>query len=338
MKNVNKVTILGTLIAVCLLVSQCIMPGNYGSKRQQPSTAEVLQQRRAAIEAEVRRAWLIYETGDMNRTRIIINEVLVQDPSHSQALLCRGYLENATWCTIYPGDTLCDIASYYYEDSEKWSVLAKANGILDPSKIKVHQRLRVPFFPSMKEGKDELGRLQTRYFKGSRVVKIIAHSVKKDDSLRALARHHYQHERFRFMLADYNGLKSLGSLEVGALLKIPVIHKPKIVKKQDRNMLRRALVALNKKDYEKAYRYLNTISRKSPIWAEARRSLKRCRVEGRPYYEALGDRAFEASEARKACRYWKSALVLDPKNKELQGKLAEAKDLVKTLEMLPDLP
>ncbi len=46
--------------------------------------------------------------------------------------------------TIKSGDTLSTIAGDFYKDTRKWSVIAKANPGIDPSKLKVGQVINVP--------------------------------------------------------------------------------------------------------------------------------------------------------------------------------------------------
>ena len=50
----------------------------------------------------------------------------------------------ATRYTIKSGDTLSTIAGEFYKDTRKWSVIAKANPGVDPSKLKVGQVITVP--------------------------------------------------------------------------------------------------------------------------------------------------------------------------------------------------
>ena len=46
--------------------------------------------------------------------------------------------------TIKAGDTLSTIAGDFYKDTRKWSVIAKANPGVDPSKLKIGQVINVP--------------------------------------------------------------------------------------------------------------------------------------------------------------------------------------------------
>lgn len=51
---------------------------------------------------------------------------------------------NSTKYTIKAGDTLSTIAGDFYKDTRKWSVIAKANPGVDPSRLKVGQVINVP--------------------------------------------------------------------------------------------------------------------------------------------------------------------------------------------------
>ncbi len=48
------------------------------------------------------------------------------------------------------------------------------------------------------------------------------------------------------------------------------------------------------------------------------------------HYEGLGDGALQASDPESACRYWQSALALDPENSRVKTKLEEARDEVRS--------
>lgn len=45
---------------------------------------------------------------------------------------------------VKKGDTLRAIANRFYDDPSKWTVIAKANGIKDPSRLRVGARLKIP--------------------------------------------------------------------------------------------------------------------------------------------------------------------------------------------------
>jgi nucleoid-associated protein YgaU len=46
--------------------------------------------------------------------------------------------------TVQPGDNLSNISKHFYGDANKYSVIAKANNLDDPDKIKVGQKLVIP--------------------------------------------------------------------------------------------------------------------------------------------------------------------------------------------------
>lgn len=46
--------------------------------------------------------------------------------------------------TVQPGDNLSKISKHFYGDANKYSVIAKANNLDDPDKIKVGQKLVIP--------------------------------------------------------------------------------------------------------------------------------------------------------------------------------------------------
>lgn len=46
--------------------------------------------------------------------------------------------------TVQPGDNLSKISKHFYGDANKYMVIAKANNLEDPDKIKVGQKLVIP--------------------------------------------------------------------------------------------------------------------------------------------------------------------------------------------------
>jgi nucleoid-associated protein YgaU len=46
--------------------------------------------------------------------------------------------------TVQPGDNLSKISKHFYGDANKYPVIAKANNLEDPDKIKVGQKLIIP--------------------------------------------------------------------------------------------------------------------------------------------------------------------------------------------------
>ena len=46
--------------------------------------------------------------------------------------------------TVQPGDNLSKISKHFYGDANKYQVIAKANSLDDPDKIKVGQKLVIP--------------------------------------------------------------------------------------------------------------------------------------------------------------------------------------------------
>jgi nucleoid-associated protein YgaU len=46
--------------------------------------------------------------------------------------------------TVRPGDNLSKISKYFYGDANKYAAIASANGLADPNKISVGQKLVIP--------------------------------------------------------------------------------------------------------------------------------------------------------------------------------------------------
>lgn len=338
MKNFRKVTILGILLGLGGSLFGCKAGEMERIQHQQAIERQAEAREAAEIKALLSDCRGYLEQGESEKARSILKEVLHRSPEDPQALFYWKKLNAPLYSTIYPGDTLSGIATYYYGDGEKWSVLARANGIRSPEKLEPYRRIRIPWIPGCKEGKDEVGRIGRRMFGNTRPVKIILHPVDEGDSLETLARKYYRNRRLRFFLADYNRIEDPRSLAKISSLKIPVFPPRKVdTGRKDRAVLRQGYLAMKKGDYEEACRYFASIPKGSVCRKEARHAMARCRLEGAAHYEKLGDEALRQAEPKDACRYWKTALHLDPGRKEVEKKLQEATDLVKALDLLPSL-
>ena len=53
-------------------------------------------------------------------------------------------MQGAQDYTVQPGDNLSKISKHFYGDANKYPVIAKANNLADPDKIKVGQKLVIP--------------------------------------------------------------------------------------------------------------------------------------------------------------------------------------------------
>ncbi len=340
MKKFHEVTILGLLFALFVCFAGCAVDRKGLNGKGDGVEAWIEPLSASELDARLSEFITLVEQGEVERAEAVLDEILRRNPEQPEALAYRKKLRARRYSTVYEGDTLSGIAAYYYGDAEKWSALARANKIASPEKMRPYRRLLIPWMPEYDEGKDETGRLRKRFFGGASPSKVLVVPVREGDSLAALAERYYGDKRLRFFLADYNQLATLSPLPQGVSLKVPVLPKQKRKRNggKDRELLKRGALAYKEKRYEEACRCYAAVPVRSPLRKEALRLLRRCRSEGAAHYERLGDDAFERSRAKDACRYWRTALRLDPEREEVKRKLEEAEDLVKTLETLPVLP
>jgi nucleoid-associated protein YgaU len=66
------------------------------------------------------------------------------DPSFADLKHNIQVVPGAQVYTIQPGDNLSKISKYFYGNANKYMDIAKANGLADPDKIRVGQRLTIP--------------------------------------------------------------------------------------------------------------------------------------------------------------------------------------------------
>ena len=345
MQIFGKVTIFALVVLLSVMLPGCgTGRGHLGKNGGQDVPAERTEGSGARVEEAVRS----YREGDLEASGEILREVLARDPMNPQALEYLGYLDKIVYCTVYPGDTVSEIAGYYYGNATMWPLLVRANGLSDPRRVAAYTRLRVPWFPSCDAGKDEMGRLQRNVFRGRETEKILLVHTAGDDTLESMARKHYGSERFGLFLADYNLLESrTGAPPAGTALRIPVLKKAPASSPRSAGAeapkppvtvcLQTVRDAMEAHEYGEACARLAEIPRASPVREEGDRLLARCRTDGALYYERSGDASLLASDPEAAGRYWEKALALDPANARLKKKLQETRDLMKTLEMLSEV-
>ena len=138
MKNFRKVTILGVFVGSLLLAVGC---RSTPQVKPDPSVSakKALAQKRIA--AKISLGVEYFEKGELNQAKLILKEVLVHNPNHPEAGYQWRRITQPMYCTIYSGDTLYEIARYYYNDSGKWKILARANNIPSADVLKHYQRI-----------------------------------------------------------------------------------------------------------------------------------------------------------------------------------------------------
>jgi nucleoid-associated protein YgaU len=74
----------------------------------------------------------------------IWNAIKAVDPNFADLKHDIEVHQGAQDYTVQPGDNLSKISKHFYGDANKYSVIAKANNLEDPDKIKVGQKLVIP--------------------------------------------------------------------------------------------------------------------------------------------------------------------------------------------------
>lgn len=111
--------------------------------------------------------------------------------------------------TVKEGDTMSSIAQEWFGDAGKWELIAKANPLVDPAKLKIGQVLRLP--PRDTE-RDEID------------ATAVVYTVRSGDTLSKIALAYYGEERHWQLIYDANK-PTIGTdpnnLKVGMKLTIP---------------------------------------------------------------------------------------------------------------------
>jgi nucleoid-associated protein YgaU len=118
---------------------------------------------------------------------------------------------------VRAGDTMVSIAEAWFGDPNKWDLIAKANPLVDPTRMKIGQKLRLP-------PKDAQRRIEPPRREDDRIVYV----VQGDDTLTAIARAYYNDPGLWHIIYKANR-DAIGdnpnTLKVGMKLTIPPAPK-----------------------------------------------------------------------------------------------------------------
>jgi len=338
MRKFAKMTILVTVCGSAFLLVQC---GSGKKQMEQPQVVEPVQVTpQPAEDPEAKLAPLLAEAerllaeGDLPRAKSLIEQILAAHPGHGRASELAARLQAVPYATVYPGDTLGEIAGYYYGSVSKWTILAKANDIADPRKVKAYQRIRVPPVPDGPAGRCEADRLRSRFFGGLKPSKNVSYVLKQGETLEKIAERRFGDPRLASFLADFNHLEDPGSVLAGTTILIPSLPGRPAESAQGRKLLEQGVSACSRKDYKMGCEALKSVPAGSPWAEEASRELARCAKAGADHFEALGDEALRASDPRRAQSLYQAALELDPGRSETQRKLEEVSDMLKAMDLV----
>ena len=123
--------------------------------------------------------------------------------------------------TIRGGETLQSIARDAYGSSALWTVIARANPLLDPNKLRAGQTIRVPVDPDNVQGLASGDGDPAAA--SSPAAATIEYRVRRGDALSKIAQKFYGSARYTDFLFEANRdrLRSKASIRVGQTLRIP---------------------------------------------------------------------------------------------------------------------
>ncbi len=106
------------------------------------------------------------------------------------------------------GDTFAIIASKFLKDPDKWTIIAQANPLTDPNKLRPGTVVLIPMDPENIQGRENLAGYQL-------------HTVKSGDSLSSISKQYYGKASLWGVIAAANPDTDPDTLKLGAKLKIP---------------------------------------------------------------------------------------------------------------------
>ncbi len=169
------------------------------------------------------------ESSSDDTPSIIDQTRLVQDanqsPQTGPKLLAPEFFEH----TVRANETMETIAERYFGSSRGYPVIARANPFVDPQKLRVGTVLRIPKDPENIQGKvvgkdTPDGVIESHTDDQASVVEYV---VRPGDSLSRISQQIYGSARYAQFIYENNRdvLKSIDSISVGQLLKLPPLPK-----------------------------------------------------------------------------------------------------------------
>lgn len=125
--------------------------------------------------------------------------------------------------TVRGGDTFSGIAQQFYGDEKHWIAIAKANPLVDPTKLSVDQVLRLPDLNESAAAREkELQEVRKEVTSGGGEKTVL---VEPGDNLGKIAQRVYgRANRWRILFdANRDQLDSPDTLQVGMKLKVPAL-------------------------------------------------------------------------------------------------------------------
>lgn len=127
---------------------------------------------------------------------------------------------------IQSGDTFSSIAIKLYDDEKKWAAIAQANPLVDPTKLKVGQEIRLPNLARAAQEREAALRKaaeEVAAAEGDGSATPVTVTVQPGDTLSHIAHRVYGKARHWNLIFEANKdqLKDPGDVKVGQKLKIP---------------------------------------------------------------------------------------------------------------------
>jgi tetratricopeptide (TPR) repeat protein len=138
----------------------------------------------------------------------------------------KRYIEH----TIQPDESISTLAEKYYGDYRKFHLIAEYNEMMDPTRVKVGQVVKIPVIEGVPIMADP-GKIQAEEGVSAEelsggiitVKRYIIHTVQPEESLSKLAMRYYGDYSKFHIIAQFNNLENGTSVRVGQELKIPEI-------------------------------------------------------------------------------------------------------------------
>ena len=127
---------------------------------------------------------------------------------------------------IASGDTFEALAQKYFNDGSKWSVIAKANPTIEPERLKIGQKIRIPASAGAVVAMDTASSVSTpnptsRTSDASSTSGGQTHVVAKGDTLSSISRKYFGSDKYWRQILAANKGASEKTLKIGQKLVIP---------------------------------------------------------------------------------------------------------------------
>jgi len=240
--------------------------------------------------------------------------------------------------TVQPGESLAKLAKMYYGDYKKFGLIAKFNGLEDPTGVRVGQEIKIPEVegvPFLAGGKVK----ETKEAKIDEGLTVIKEMPKKEEKKEGLIKEQITIED---QTANYRelGIELFKNKEyAGAITefsKVLNVHPEDSVTREylAKSHFQQGLLLFAKEDYLTARDEFKATLQYDKDCDKCEKNIQECEERYKDVHYGKGLSYFGNEKLADAIREWELVSALDPQYKDVDKNLKKARTLLERLESI----